>query len=186
MNSGKYLWLLTALLFTARALPAVEMRPLPVTELSQRANLVVLGTVRGQACQRDAAGRIFTQVELSVTEVWKGTATNTTLIIYHGGGTMGNEHMEVSGQVEYAVGEEVVAFLVLNPRGEPITLGLAQGKFHVEPDAATGEKLVRNVFHGVTESSPKTPDITPAFGPPPPAGKLKLNDLKQQVLAVKP
>jgi len=36
----------------------------------------------------------------------------------------------------------------LNPRGEAVTVGLAQGKFHVSKDGVSGELLVRNPFHG--------------------------------------
>src|SRR5947207_3049369 len=70
----------------------------------------------------------------------------------------------VSGQVEYGIGEEVVAFLVLNHRGEGVTLGLAQGKFHIGKEAETGERLVHNLFHGESGSRGQgisTPDRVP-------------------------
>ena len=54
----------------------------------------------------------------------------------------------IPGQANYEIGEEVVAFLVLNSRGEAVTLGLAHGKFHVWKHPETGEKLARNIFHG--------------------------------------
>ena len=50
-----------------------------------------------------------------------------------------------------SAGEEFVAFLVFNPRGEPVTIGLAQGKFHVWRDPQTGEKFANNLFHGKPE-----------------------------------
>ena len=139
------------LCLTLGKVSAALMTPLPVEELAQRADLIVHGTVTSKVCERTAEGRIITRIELDVAEVWKGNLTTNRCTIVHGGGTVGNRRAEVSGQVEYAVGEEVVAFLVRNDRGEGVTLGLAQGKFHVWKDHKTGEKLTHNIFHGTTE-----------------------------------
>ncbi len=168
------------------ALPAAQMRPLPLAELARSADLVVHAVVKGKTCQRDEAGRIFTKVELAVSEVWKGATTNTTLTVFHGGGTVGDEHTEVSGQVKYVVGEEVVAFLVFNLRGEPVTLGLAQGEFRIARDATTGEKLARNIFHGGGRNNPNTPARAAVSAVPAPAARLTLNDLHQAVKDAQP
>lgn len=132
-------------------LSAVIMVPLSIPNLTAKSDLIVHGTVLSKSCQRDPEGRIYTKVEVQVTDVWKGTATANPLTIVHGGGTLGQERVVVSGQVEYEVGEEVVAFLVRNARGEAVTLGLAQGKFHVWKDPAGGRQFVRNPFHGGSE-----------------------------------
>src|SRR5437867_3219262 len=123
--------LLASFFSAAIKLHAVLMKPLPITDLAQSAELIVHGTVVGKTCHRDEAGRIYTKIELNVFEFWKGSAPGATLTIFQGGGSIGNERVEVSGEAEYQVGEEVVAFLVLNPRGQPITFALGQGKFHV-------------------------------------------------------
>lgn len=111
------------------------MRPLAVSELAGKADLIVEGRVLGKVSLRDDAGRIYTKVQIHVSEVWKGSppasSTSNLLTIVQGGGTVGDVREEVSGQVQYDLGEEVVAFLLINPRGEPVTIGLAQGKFHV-------------------------------------------------------
>ena len=94
--------------------------------------------------------------------------------------TAGNERVEVSGEAEYQMGEEVVAFLVLNPRGQPITFALGQGKFHVWQDKPSGEKFTNNLFHGA-------PVLTSENAAPPDQSKektlerLKLKELKQRV-----
>jgi len=150
MNSSKYFLLVLALSLVSAELKAVLMKSLPIEELSQRADLIVLGTVQNKSSHRDAEGRIYTKINLQVSESWKGTVSDNPLTIYQGGGTVGNERVEVSGEAEYEIGEEVVAFLVLNPRRQPITLALAQGKFHVWHDKQTGEKLAHNVFHGLS------------------------------------
>jgi len=129
------------------------MTPLAVEELARQADLVLHGVVKAQTCVRDAQGRIVTRVQIEVSDAWKGTLTTNAFTIVHGGGQVDNTRSEVSGQVEYSVGEEVVAFLVLNQRGEGVTIGLAQGKFHVWKDKATGEKFTHNLFHGETEKT---------------------------------
>ena len=144
---------LFALSFLSFQVRATQMWPLSVEELAQQADLIVHGTVTNKKCVQNPDGRIVTRVQLEVTEVWKGALATNSLTVVHGGGQIGHIHSEVSGQVEYSVGEEVVAFLVLNPRGEAVTIGLAQGKFHVWKDKATGEKFVHNIFHGVTEQA---------------------------------
>ncbi len=153
MNSVKYFLLILAISSISANLQAVLMKSLPIEELSQKADLVVLGTVLSKSCHRDDSGRIYTKVQLRVDEVWKGSVATNSFTIVHGGGTVGNRRVEVSGQAEYQVGEEVVTFLRLNQRGEGVTIGLAQGKFCVGADPATGEKFAHNIFHGVTDKA---------------------------------
>jgi len=132
---------------------AVQMEPLSIEQLAEQSALVVQARVLSKSCQRDPAGRIFTKVELQVAEIWKGTLNTNRISLVQGGGILDGEKAIVSGQVDYGIGEEVVAFLVFNPRGEGVTLGLAQGKFHIRQDPGTGERLAHNLFHGQSESA---------------------------------
>jgi hypothetical protein len=172
MNPSKYFFLILALSLASAELQAVLMKSLPIEELSQKADLIVLGTVLSKSCQRDDSGRIYTKIELQVIEVWKGSLATNSFTIVHGGGTVGNRRVEVSGQVEYEVGEEVVAFLRLNQRGEGVTIGLAQGKFRVWTDKATGERFAYNILHGVAEKA--------AAHEGEKSGRLALRDLAQR------
>jgi hypothetical protein len=166
------------------------MQPLSIDELTRSADLIVQGTVLGRTCLRDPEGRIYTKVELQPAEVWKGalpagTPTNA-LTIVHGGGTVGNVRTDVSGQVEYSVGEEVVAFLVFNQRGEAVTIGLAQGKFHVWQDKRTGEKFAHNPFHGVPEPPPDAAKLALGKAPESKPAPLAMKELKRQAEGGKP
>lgn len=158
-------------------LAATQMIPFSIPELAARAQLVLRGTVQSQTCQRDSTGRIFTRVELQVAETWKGPLATNRFTIVLGGGVLGEERATVGGQAEYRLGEEVVAFLVLNSRGEGVTLGLAQGKFTVWAETATGAKLARNPFHGAAVSV--SPLALSSTNTPP--ARLTLADLKRQV-----
>ncbi|MDB6029755.1 MAG: hypothetical protein JWM16_93, partial [Verrucomicrobiales bacterium] len=113
---------------------AVLMRPMSLEELTTNAQMVVHGKVLSKTVQRDNDGQIITRVELEVIETVKGSVKEPRVFIVQSGGVLGDEVTTVSGQEHYSVGEEVVAFLVLNRRGEGVTLGLAQGKFDVEED----------------------------------------------------
>jgi hypothetical protein len=140
--------LLLGSLVISTLLSAALLIPLSIEELSQSADVIVHGTVLSKTCLRDPDGRIYTRVELQLHEVWKGSVSSNTFTLVHSGGILGEERVVSSAQVEYDVGEEVAAFLRLNQRGEGVTLGLVQGKFHVSTDRTTGEKLAHNVFHG--------------------------------------
>jgi hypothetical protein len=161
---------------------ADQMIPLPIDKLSARAGLVLHGTVTSTTVRRDLAGRIYTAVDLRVEEVWKGSLTTNHFIVVHGGGVLGEEASVVSGEAEYAVGEELVCFLVLNQRGEGVSIGLSQGKFNVWKDPATGEKLAHNRFHGLHPSAVGTsPSTVPGLAAPI-IDRLTLADLKQKAV----
>jgi hypothetical protein len=178
MKRIRFFLLVTGLFFALNGTQAVLMRPLDIGELTRKADLIVRGAVLDKTSLRDEAGRIYTRVNVRVSEVWKGAlptnAAPNSLAIVQSGGTVGDVREEVSGEVEYNVGEEFVAFLVFNQRGEPVTIGLAQGKFHVWRDPKTGEEFAHNPFHGAPE---------PAAGG---QGKLRVSELEQQVRRAAP
>ncbi len=152
--------------------------PMSIEDLSRRAEIVVHGTVIDSTCLTDTNGRIYTQVRVQVGEVWKGAANANPLVIVHGGGTVGSHHTVVSGQVEYHPGEEIVAFLVTNSRGQAVTVGLAQGKFEVLRDRATDSKWVRNIFYGRTADRTTVEVQSTA-----PNQRLSLSELETRVKA---
>jgi hypothetical protein len=127
---------------------AILMRPLSLEEMRDKAALVIHGTVLSKTIQREPDGQIITRVELAVIETLKGQPAPAKYFIIQTGGILGDEITSVSGQEQYDIREEVIAFLVLNARGEGVTLGLSQGKFHIFEDPQTKEKLARNLFHG--------------------------------------
>ncbi len=141
--------ILMCLLLLPSAAVAGSLIPLAVAQLSEDSEIVVFGRVTSKTCMQDLAGRIYTKVEIDVKETWKGGhPEGKSITVVHGGGTFGQRRVVVSSQVDYRVGEEAVAFLRLNPRGEAVTIAMCQGKFEVLLDRASGERYVRNTFHG--------------------------------------
>ena len=131
--------------------------------------MVIHGVVSSKAVQRDGNGRIYTKVDLLVTESWKGKINGQHFVLVHAGGVLGEESSVSLGQPEYAVGEEVVAFAVLNHRGEGVTIGLSQGKFQVKQGWVTQETKVHDPIPGVSRAQEDG------------KGSLSLLELKQRV-----
>ncbi len=178
-------WLLVIASCYPQWLHALVMQPLSLETLGTQAEIVVQGTVRSKVCQQDRAGRIYTRVEVDVTELWKGAVSGSPLLIVHGGGTLGERQATVAGQVDYAIGEEVVAFLVRNDRGEAVTLGLMQGKFHVWKDPVSQAKFVSNPFHGVPPAGSATA-LQAGAGMAVRPDALGLAELKRRVVEARP
>lgn len=172
-----FLFLVAALL--PLCVKAVIFEPLSIQDLTRQADLVLQGTVLSKSCQRDPAGRLYTRIDLQVSDVFKGALSGSPFVIVHGGGILGDRQSTVAGQVEYNVGEEVVVFLVRNQRGEGVTLGLMQGKFHVWTDPATHAKFAASPFHGLPPAVAAVAPRTRSTGG---ADALRLSDLKRQVL----
>ena len=147
---------------------ATQLKPLTLEQLAAAGEAVIHGVVTSKVCQRDSQGRIFTRVELVTKERWKGS--RPVLSIVHAGGILGDEAAFADGQEHYDIGEEVVAFVRFNNRGEALTLGMNQGKFSVFK--RDRETFVHNAFHG---ASP--PELARPTGRKP----LRLTDLKARV-----
>ena len=174
--SWPWLWLLIGVLGSAPSATAFQTIPLSAGQLAAASELIIHGQVLAKSCQKDATGRVFTKVELAVSEVWKGSVASNQFTIVHGGGVLGQRRVVVSGQVDYHVGEEVVAFVIVNERGEGVTLSLAQGKFTVYTDG-NGQKMVYNPFLGAPPAAG-----SPTSPAPPQRSPMSLVELKRQAL----
>jgi len=165
------------------AVPAEATRfvMLTVEELARSADAVVHGRVVAIEVRRDGEGRVYTQVELVLEDVWKGRMAGHTCVLVHGGGTLGEVDVRASGQAEFAIGDELVAYMTRSPRGEWITVGLSQGRFEISRDEATGYRWVRNRFWGANR------DLGRARGMAwPPGRPLRLEELKRRTQEVTP
>jgi hypothetical protein len=180
---SKLPWLLILLaLASPSASIGASLKALSIAELSSKSDVVIHGTVTSLTCQRDAKGQIYTSVSLAIAEVWKGNIETNSFRIVYSGGVLGDRIEMCSAQVEYRIGEEVVAMLVLNERGEGVTLGLIQGKFEVSSDVKTGEKFANNIFHGnVGANVHAGNNASVAASATGGNGRLGLVKLKQQV-----
>jgi hypothetical protein len=134
---------------------STRLVPLTVEQLAGHADVVVHGVVRTMGSARDSRGGIYTRVCVQVLDVWKGRLRENPCEIVAGGGILGEETVESGAQAAFEIGEELVAFLVRNPAGEWVTVGMGQGKFCVEADPAGNHarrpdaRLVSNPYLGM-------------------------------------
>jgi hypothetical protein len=145
--------LLLGMTVLATALPAhaAVVVNLGLPQLSEKAALVVRGTVEASQASWDSSGkRIVTRTSIRIAAVLKGTATNAdgtplkTVEVVTPGGVVGNIGQRVPGAARFVVGEEVVLFLESLQSGWT-TLGLALGKFSIRPDDRGVIRAVREL-----------------------------------------
>ena len=152
--------------------------PLSVAGLSQKADLVVRGTVVRQSAAWTRGGRIVTATDIAVKETWKG-APPEHLVVRHFGGKVDAVGQQIAGEVEFQDGEEVVLFLARSrlTDGSYKVLGMAQGKFTLT--ATSGKVSALQHLDGLA-----TLDDGHLAAASPQA--LPVESLKQQVQAAQP
>lgn len=173
--------LLLGLAFGVFDVSATRFLRLTIEQLASGADAVVLGRVMAVESSRDEGGRIRTRVDLRVEDVWKGTGVGGDCVVWCGGGILGDTEVRAVGQAEYAVGDDVVAYLVRSPSGGWVTLGMAQGRFRVTRDDVTGKRWVRSLFWGGAD-----PGTSPRPSAWPPARPLSLEELKRRTREANP
>lgn len=166
----KWLACIAAMGGLAGLVAGAQIRPLTVEELATRATRICHGRVEAVEVLREPSGNLVTRVEIAAQAMWKGSLTNR-ITLTQPGGTLGTRRVVIPGAPSFAPEEEVVLFLSLNPRGEWLTLDLAQGKFTVERSGSNA--WVRNVVLG---GSP-----TPGGFRPPHQQPLPIEVLRRRV-----
>jgi hypothetical protein len=134
-----------AALVLALAAPAgaTTIRSVGLQAAGKAATVVARGVVRGVEV-RLVGDRIYTDAEIAVLECVKGRC-GASLVVRQLGGELDGEGVTVAGSARLDAGAEVV--LMLRPRrdGAWAPVGMAQGVYRVERDAAGAPKaLVRD------------------------------------------
>lgn len=128
-----------------------------VEQVARGSDAVVRGRVAAIASRATKDGRIVTDVDVAVDEVWKGAPERTLRLVVPGGRLPGVA-MRVDGAPRFQVGEDVVVFAHRRGPGWNVS-GLAAGKFHVEggearPALAGAAVLPRTLPDGEREVGP--------------------------------
>lgn len=174
-------WLVLGILLLGLEPPpagATRFMVMTPEQLAAGAGLVIHGRVEGVTITRDGQGRIYSRVDVRPLELWKGKLETAICSIVAGGGILGETEVAAVGQVQYRVGEEVVAFLVPNPAGEWVTVGLAQGKFAVRIEEGTGRRWVSHPLWGGGETVAKATRSAARF---PGAREWRLDELRLRI-----
>lgn len=116
---------------------ATQIIPFTTRELGNEATLVVRGHVSGtRSFWNDTRSKIFTEIEITVDESFKGAAP-TSVTVLQLGGVVDDLRLTVSGALHWKQSEEVLLFLQPYTTGTYQVTGFSQGKFEIERDPAT-------------------------------------------------
>jgi hypothetical protein len=105
-----------------------------VEEVARAADAVVRGRVAAATARATSEGRIVTDVDIAVTDAWKGAPEPVVRVVVPGG-RLPDVAMRVEGAPTFVAGEEVVVFLHRRGAGWNVS-GLALGKYRVEDGEA--------------------------------------------------
>jgi len=125
-------------------LPATTVVPPSFAELVNGSDYIVhavVRDVRAEKRDRNGAPRIVTLVELEVREVVAGEPP-ATVVLELLGGSVGRETMTVTGQPQFAVGDEDILFVKGNGRSLSPLYAMMFGRYPVRTDAVTGRRWV--------------------------------------------
>jgi hypothetical protein len=142
-------WVLLTLLCTmavARPANATVSLEVPIAEMARRASHVVHGVVVARTAAWED-GHIYTSSTLSVLQTIKGQGERR-IVVKQLGGVVGHLGMKLAGQATFEIGDEVVVFVKPGKTALEV-IGMAQGRFQVQTDAATGQKLVGRDLTGL-------------------------------------
>ena len=180
MNPVPRSGLAVALLLLAASAEATTLRALDTRSLTRESSDIVIGAVTGvRSYWNDAHTRILTDVSVDVRETLAGgTATRLTLTQY--GGEVDGVRVSVPGAPLFVPGEEALLFVWRDATGRAQVNGLAQGKFDIERDAATGERLVQRGVPGFAVRDVRT--LRP-LRQQEAAPRLRLDDLVREIHA---
>jgi hypothetical protein len=164
MTALRRLLILGALLLPALPAFATQVVPLDTRELTLGSSDIVVGTVESVRSYWTAnRSRILTDVTVRVSESLKGEAA--TLTLTQMGGEVDGMKLSVEGSPVFRVGQEVLLFAWRDRNGRAQVNGLAQGKFDVTRDPATGVPMVSRSLEGLAMRRAGTAGIVRAEAP---------------------
>jgi hypothetical protein len=135
-----------------------------ITDLFQRNQLVILGTVTSVNSAFDQSGAsIFTTVGIQVSRILRGTMPSgvSSVNIQIRGGTVGQISSVIPGSPSFASGESVVVFLDgPDASGKYSIPDQALGTFHIMTDTTAGQiAVVDQAFSQMETTEGRTPDF---------------------------
>jgi hypothetical protein len=144
-----------ALLLGPPKAEATQVVHLDTRGLTRESSDIVIGTVGAQRVHwNDAHTMILTDVTVQVSQSLKGATGDLTLTQV--GGEIDGMRYAVEGSPSFVSGEEVLVFAWRDASGRAQVDGLAQGKFEIRRDAATGTRMVQRRLPGLEVADVKT------------------------------
>lgn len=140
---------LLALAALAAPLGATTVVPMDTRALVSRSNDIVIGEVLAVRSRwNEDRSRIVTDVTLRVDQTLKGGASGELTLTQIGGEVDGLRYT-VEGAPRFSAGEQALLFAWRDRAGRPQVSGLAQGKFDIRRDPATGARWLSRPLPGL-------------------------------------
>lgn len=173
-------WLAGVALFAIACSSRVEattLRQFDTRALTVNSDAVIIGQVTAVRSEWTADHRrIVTRVTVRVSETLKGGPTGLLEVVQLGGELDGVK-VTVAGCPAYRTGEEALFFLSGRTSTRMQVTGLAQGKFDLRRDPATGRLSVQRTTPGFRTNDARSLRAAPADE----AAALSLDDLLDEV-----
>lgn len=190
---------LALLLVGSGAATATTMLDLSVSELSERSDLVFIGTVthvkmvqvnEAPTLAQQPVLKVRTDVTFEVERVLKGKVQRATFELSQWGGTAGEGRARITqvvhGYPSFEAGERVVLFVETADTGVRVVTGLSQGKYRISKAADGSEWAERGGDdHGHTVQHRLKPDAV-LLGAPESATRMQLGQLEALVRGDRP
>ena len=160
---------------------ASVLTKLTLSDMTGRAEQVMVGRVERVDSKFAPGydGLIITEVQIRCHRSIRGAKEGTLITVRHLGGAVGELGQKVFGEASYQVGEEVVLLAELR-EGSLYSVGMAQGKLHI--DRSTGTPRVQVDLGGAELLAPTGSDAVPtAQGVPLETLISQLNDLVRRI-----
>ena len=122
----------------AHATSMVELTP---DQLVDASDLIVRAHVDELWTERHEDGRVWTRVQLDVTQVLKGDEATEDVVIDLLGGAWAGRALLVHGSARFDVGEDVLVYLEELESGRITVVGKHQGKLTVKMDPQLREPI---------------------------------------------
>ena len=176
--TGTALFVIAASAALATPSGATTMRHLDTRALTLGSSDIVIGQVEAVRPRWSADHhKIFTDVDVRVSQSLKGAATERLTLTQLGGEIEGVRY-SVPGGPLFRPGGEALLFVWRDTQGRPQVNGLAQGKFDIERDAATGTMMVQRNTPGFAVKDVKSLVGTQSATAAP---RLPLDDLVREI-----
>jgi hypothetical protein len=174
---GRLVLLGLAMAIAVPAAHATTLATLTTEQMTDAATWIVEGQVTDVWTELDVTtGNVWTRARLTLTDVHKGPAEPTTLVVDSLGGTYGATTTVIASQAVFSVGEDVFLFLDEVRDARLVPIAKFQGKYTVR--RAPGDTR-SNVMH--TQPVAGIPYDARFLPHPEPAERVYLDDLRTQV-----
>lgn len=170
-----------ALLLVALPATATQVIHFDTRALVKGSTDIVIGEIQGQRSYwNDRHTKILTEVSVRISQTLKGAPSQDLKLVQLGGEVDGMRY-NVPGCPVFSRGEQALLFVWRDATGRPQVNALAQGKFEVRRDPATGRQVVQRSLPGLALGDVRSLRAVPTGERAP---SIPLDDMVREIQSV--